>query len=181
MSAMWVFCPCGSDLHVATRAVLQSTSSCQTGCELPGDSAHSSFTDVIAVLLQVGEEEKETSELLAGWGHDVAAAVTKLQTAPHHSEQAQQQQLQQQQQAGGSSSRGPAAAAAGADASVLAPGGSIELRNVYFEAVPLSLVSAVITDKGVMDKAQVGSLMESRAKSYEQAFGLKLPVDLLAA
>jgi translation initiation factor 2B subunit (eIF-2B alpha/beta/delta family) len=140
----------------------------------------------MSVLLQVGEEEKEMSELLAGWGQDVAAAVTKLQAGQQHSEQAQQQPQQQQQQAGVSSnSNGPAAAAAaahaGADASVLAPGGSIELRNVYFEAVPLSLVSAVITDKGVMDKAQVASLMESRARGYEQAFGLKLPVDLMAA
>jgi translation initiation factor 2B subunit (eIF-2B alpha/beta/delta family) len=137
----------------------------------------------------VREEEKEPSELLPAWGKDLAAAVSKLAApaAARGGQQAQQEQqqvhLQQQQnahgQAGGiGSSR---SSAASADASVLAPGGSIELRNVYFEAVPLSLVSAVITDKGVMDQVQVAALMQARAKGYEQAFGLGLPDDMLAA
>jgi translation initiation factor 2B subunit (eIF-2B alpha/beta/delta family) len=132
----------------------------------------------------VGEEEKDVSELLPAWGQDTAAAVTRMAApAIQHSEHGTrqqppppQQQQQQQAGAGGSSS----AAAGGDDTSVLAPGGSIELRNVYFEAVPLGLVSALVTDKGVMDKAQVAALMQSRGKGYEQAFGLSLPEDMLA-
>lgn len=137
--------------------------------------------------MQVGEE-KEVSELLPAWGQDMQAAVTKLTTAAAHSSQqdAQQQgrKMQQQQQQGANHAQAAASSSrqdAGADASTLAPGGSIELRNVYFEAVPLSLVSAVITDQGVMDQAQVGALMQARTKAYEQAFGLNLPDDLLAA
>lgn len=147
-------------------------------------------TCVILSGLQVGEEEKEPSELLPAWGQDLAAAISKMAapaTAPAGQQQQQHRaQVQQQQDArsqacaaGGSSSS--SSAAAGADASALAPGGSIEVRNVYFEAVLLSLVSAVITDKGVMDQVQVAALMQARAKGYEQAFALGLPDDLLSA
>jgi translation initiation factor 2B subunit (eIF-2B alpha/beta/delta family) len=145
---------------------------------------------VIVCCLQVGEEEKEPSELLPAWGQDLAAAISKMAapTAARGGQQAQPQQQQQVQVQQQQHARGQAGAvgssrssAVGADASALAPGGSIELRNVYFEAVPLSLVSAVITDKGVLSQVQVAALMQARAKGYEQAFGLGLPDDLLPA
>jgi translation initiation factor 2B subunit (eIF-2B alpha/beta/delta family) len=106
--------------------------------------------------------------------------------AAQHAEQQQQDPQQQQQRAAaqvrsngtGSST---AAVAGGADASMLAPGGSIELRNVYFEAVPLNLVSALVTDKGLMNQVQVAALMQSRGRGYEHAFGLSLPQDMVAA
>jgi translation initiation factor 2B subunit (eIF-2B alpha/beta/delta family) len=137
--------------------------------------------------VQVGEEEKDTSELLPAWGNEVAAAVTKLAAPSAHSssslQDAEGQHQEQQQQAAGhaQSAAGSGSSSAAADASVLAPGGSIELRNVYFEAVPLSLVSAVISDKGMMSQGQVAELMQGRGKGYEHAFGLSLPDDMLAA
>jgi len=165
---------------------------------------------LLQLCLQVGEEEKGVSELLSAWGKDVAAAVASRASAAaaaaqhgqQHTQsaspQAGQQHGQTLQQAGLSAAAAAAAGSAdagvrasssssssrdagGADASSLAPGGSIELRNVYFEAVPLHLVSAVITDKGVLDKAQVAALMEARGKGYQRAFGLDLPDDMLAA
>lgn len=152
---------------------------------------------LLQFCLQVGEEEKDVSELLPAWGKDVAAAVVSrgsaaaAQHGQQHTQSAAPQSAQQHgqtvQQAGMSAAAaaaGPAGSSsrdAGADASSLAPGGSIELRNVYFEAVPLHLVSAVITDKGVLDKAQVAALMEARGKGYQRAFGLDLPDDMLAA
>lgn len=142
----------------------------------------------------MGEEEKDVSELLPAWGQDTAAAVTRMATSAvaQHAEQDTQHQQQQnlrqqhQQAAGaaqvGSSSNGSSSAAAGgADASMLAPGGSIELRNVYFEAVPLNLASALVTDKGLMNQVQVAALMQSRGRGYEHAFGLSLPQDMVAA
>lgn len=143
---------------------------------------------VVACCLQAGEEEKDASELLPAWGSDVSAAVTKLAaTSARSSMQDAQEQQQQQQRAAGhaqlaaTSGSGSGSSSSAADASALAPGGSIELRNVYFEAVPLGLVSAVISDRGVMSQAQVAELMQARGKGYEQAFGLSLPDDMLAA
>lgn len=137
---------------------------------------------MVACCLQVGEEEKDASELLPAWSQDVSAAVTKLAASPAHRSSLQDaQEQQQQQQAAGHAQSAATSGSAAADASMLAPGGSIELRNVYFEAVPLSLVSAVISDRGVMSQGQVAELMQARGKGYEHAFGLSLPDDMLAA
>lgn len=123
------------------------------------------------------------SELLSAWGQDVATAVSRMEVSPQQQQQQQQGSEQQQQQPGGTSSSGAAGGSGGhmqahADASALAPGGSIELRNVYFETVPLRLVSAVITDKGIM--AQVAAAMAVRSQGYHEAFGLEVPVDMLS-
>lgn len=135
--------------------------------------------------VQAGEEEAQVEELTSAWDASAVAAITRMSAV----QQGRSQQLDQQQQTLQQTAVVPAEVqqrdtgvteSLSDDASRLAPGGSIELRNVYFEAVPLHLVTAVITDRGVMDSAQVAALMHARGIGYQQAFSLHLPDDMLA-
>jgi hypothetical protein len=47
---------------------------------------------------------------------------------------------------------------------------------VYFEAVPLSLVTAVVSDQGVLGQQQVAAMLSNRVQAYTRAFGLQPPV-----
>ncbi|KAF8071226.1 SAD2 [Scenedesmus sp. PABB004] len=131
--------------------------------------------------LAAGEEEKEAEELLRGWAPEAAAAVARLmragggaggagggagqQQAPARQAPAQEPAQEEQLPGGGGGS-------GGGDASALAPGGSLEVRNVYFERVPLSAVTGLITDKGFLSSFVVGQLIKQRARDYRAAFGL---------
>jgi translation initiation factor 2B subunit (eIF-2B alpha/beta/delta family) len=157
--------------------------------------------------LQQREEEKEAEELFAGWGESMAAEVRAQWESSRRQQQKQQQQQQQQQQqktetaaAAAALSPGhvvePSAAAAAAAApagmgdgsstsaaaGAAADGGgqgSISVRNVYFEAVPLHLVTGLVTDKGVLSQFEVSQFVKQRAAEYVQAFNLAVCADML--
>ncbi|WIA12133.1 hypothetical protein OEZ85_012206 [Tetradesmus obliquus] len=130
--------------------------------------------------LQEGEEEKEASEVLQGWSHEAAAAVTKLMVVKEDSSSSSSSSAVVSSKGAGESAGGVAAGSSSSsssgDASVLAAEGpgSIDVRNVYFEAVPLQYVTGLVTDKGFVSRFVVAQMIKQRARDYQQAFGLEV-------
>uniref|UniRef100_A0A383WBQ4 Nudix hydrolase domain-containing protein n=1 Tax=Tetradesmus obliquus TaxID=3088 RepID=A0A383WBQ4_TETOB len=133
--------------------------------------------------LQEGEEEKEASEVLQGWSHEAAAAVTKLMVVKEDSSSSSSSSGSAVvgsngagESAGGVAAGSSSSSSSGGDASVLAAAGpgSIDVRNVYFEAVPLQYVTGLVTDKGFVSRFVVAQMIKQRARDYQQAFGLEV-------
>jgi translation initiation factor 2B subunit (eIF-2B alpha/beta/delta family) len=130
--------------------------------------------------LQEGEEEKEASEVLQGWSAEAAAAVSKLMVA--REDPGSSRSSQAGSSGVGSSSvkeggRSSSSSSTGSgDASVLAAAGPgcIDVRNVYFEAVPLQYVTGLVTDKGLVSRFVVAQMIKQRVRDYQQAFGLEV-------
>jgi translation initiation factor 2B subunit (eIF-2B alpha/beta/delta family) len=136
--------------------------------------------------LQEGEEEKEAREVLQGWHPEAAAAVAKLMASPAKDDKSGSSSSSSSsggENAGAGDSAGGVASdsssSSGGDASVLAPSGpgSIAVRNVYFEAVPLQYVTGLLTDKGLVSRFVVAQMIKQRLRDYQQAFGLEVAAD----
>jgi translation initiation factor 2B subunit (eIF-2B alpha/beta/delta family) len=133
--------------------------------------------------LQEGEEEKEAREVLQGWSSEAAAAVAKLMVAKE--DKPSSSSSSGKENAGAGDSAGAVAAessSSGGDASVIAAAGpgSIDVCNVYFEAVPLQYVTGLVTDKGLVSRFVVAQIIKQRLRDYQQAFGLEVTADTTA-
>ncbi|KAI8467982.1 MAG: hypothetical protein J3K34DRAFT_471205 [Monoraphidium minutum] len=119
-----------------------------------------------------GQEEKEPEEVTQAWPRQLRAAGAGRVEAAAVAE------------ASGAAARGaapPAApAAAGGAAADAAEGGAagggggggVAVRNVYFETVPLPLLTGVVTEDGVQSAADITAAVAARRRQYLQAFDL---------
>lgn len=122
-----------------------------------------------------GEEEKAVDELLEAWGQDLVKQVQGMmrqEVSGPHGEAAD--------------SSAAAQKAEGKTGSISSSGspdshGCVSIRNVYFESVPLVYLSGLLTDKGMLTGVQVAELIKQQTKDYQQAFGLTVNGDMLAA
>jgi translation initiation factor 2B subunit (eIF-2B alpha/beta/delta family) len=134
--------------------------------------------------LQEGEEEKEAREVLQGWSSEAAAAVAKLMATKDDKSGSSSSSsgVDSAVDSAGGAAGDSSSSSSGGDASVLAAAGpgSIDVRNVYFEAVPLQCVTGLVTDNGLVSRFVVAQMIKQRARDYQQAFGLEAAADQAA-
>lgn len=46
------------------------------------------------------------------------------------------------------------------------------MRNIYFDATPLSLIGAVVTEEGQLDGSGIAAAVAARRRQYADAFQL---------
>lgn len=59
-----------------------------------------------------------------------------------------------------------------ASAHPLSPPCSVRVRNLYFEPTPLSLLTAVVTEEGRLEPADITAAVQARKQQYRTAFQL---------
>jgi translation initiation factor 2B subunit (eIF-2B alpha/beta/delta family) len=111
------------------------------------DTSGQPHTTLVQGAAEAQEEEMDWKELSGAWKAADAAEVTQALAAAE----------QQQQHAPGR-----------------ARSGALNVRNVYFEAVPWSLVDRLVVETGALDEAGVAAQLGQQHTVYTAAFQLTL-------
>lgn len=136
-------------------------------------------------VISAGEEEKDAEEVVRSWDHSIMQQIQGfVKTYDGDADISSGNSGQDNQEAAAQASEAaaahtPAAAEGGVSSSM--GGGSICIRNVYFESVPLDCLTGLVTDKGLLTQADVAALIKKRVQEYQEAFGLAAPMDTVAS